>query len=288
MSTPSRILDRRYQRYTGPRKGQAHATWRLVVHSFQRLLGLRRPFKYKIVPILLGLACFAFPLGLIAIAAFVPGGAAFTFGYAQLFAIISTPIFLFVVITAPNGLITDRNSKSLSLYLASPLSRNTYLLAHAAAVAAVLALVTIGPLLLYFLSLVIQGNGPEGLSGFGTDLGRILLAGAFLAFFYGAITTAAGAFADRPSIAAGAIFIGFALVAGALEPLSRKLESDYIQLLSPGTIDDQLIFRIFDVEPFANLALNVPTWALAAAAGAWIVALSAATWYRYRRLVVSR
>ena len=284
----SRIVDRRYQRYAGPRKGEAHATWRLMIHAFQRLLGLRRPFKYKIVPILLGLACFAFPIGLIAIAVFIPGGGTFTFGYAQLFTIISLPIFLFVVITAPNGLITDRSTKSLSLYLASPLTRSTYLFAQGAAIAAVLALVTIGPLLLYFASTVIQGTGPDGFTAFTSDLAKILLAGSFLAVYYTAITMVAGALAERPSIAAGAIFIGVLALSAVTEALAEQFDTDLIRLVAIGDLDDQIVFRIFDFSAFDTLAFDLPTLTIVAAALGWAVAFFAATWWRYNRLVISR
>ena len=284
----SRIVDRRYQRYAGPRKGQAHATWRLTIHAIQRLLGLRRPFKYKIVPILLALGCFAFPIGLIAIAVFVPGGGVFTFTYAQIFTFIGLPIFLFVVITAPNGLITDRSSKSLSLYLASPLTRNTYLLAQGAAIAAVLTVVTVGPLLLYFLATVIQGTGPDGLAGFGSDLGKILLAGVFLALYYAGVTMVAGAFAERPSIAAGAIFIGIAALSAVTEPLARRFDSDLIELASIGDLPDHVVFRIFGSVPPTELPLDLSTPLLTAAAVAWALVFFAATWWRYDRLVISR
>ena len=45
-------------------------------------------------------------------------------------------------------LCTDRRTGLLGLYFASPLDRNTYLVSKAAAVAAVLSIVTTGPLLL--------------------------------------------------------------------------------------------------------------------------------------------
>ena len=284
----SRIVDRRYQRYTGPRKGEAHATSRLTIHAFQRLLGLRRPFKYKIVPILLGLGCFALPIGLIAIAVFVPGGGVFTFDYAQIYTFISLPIFLFVVITAPNGLITDRSTKSLSLYLASPLTRNTYLLAQGAAIAFVLMVVTVGPQLLYFLATVIQGNGPDGITGFSSDLAQILLAGIFLAVYFAAVTMVAGAFAERPSIAAGAIFITFTAVSGVVEALSRRFDSALIQLLSIGDLPDHVVYRIFDAVPPTDLPLDLSTLTIVGASLAWAVLFFAAAWWRYNRLVISR
>ncbi len=121
-------------------------------------------------------------------------------------------MFIFVAITAPTGLIVDRKQKSLSLYLASPLTRNTYLLAHAAAVAAVLFIVTAGPLLLYFVSLVVQGTGPDGLTGFGSDLWRILATGIGASLLLAAVALVVGALAERPSIAASSIFVGLTVM----------------------------------------------------------------------------
>jgi hypothetical protein len=285
----SRILDRRYQRYAGPRKGEVHATWRLTIHAFQRLLGLRRPFKYKIVPILLALGCFAFPLGLIFIAAFIPGGNQFSFSYGQLFQIISLPIFLFVVITGPNGLITDRSTKSLSLYLASPLTRNSYLGAHGAAVFGVLSVVTVGPALMYFLSTVIQGTGPDGFVGAMSILGKILLAGGFLSLFYGAITMVAGALAERPGVAAGAIFLGFTGLDLLGFALAEQLDNGFLRLLSVGDIPDQIVATIFD-NGFVQetLRFDVSTTVVVAGGLVWIGLALGLTWRRYQKLVISR
>jgi len=259
------------------------------VHVFQRLLGVRRPFRYKIVPLLLALTCFLFPLGLIAMAAFLPGGASFvTFSYPQLFDVISLPIFIFIAITAPVALIADRKQKSLSLYLASPLSRNTYLLAHAAAIAAVLALVTVGPLLLYFISQVIQGTGPDGLSGFASELWRILVAGGGVALISAAIALVVGALAERPSIAASAIFIGISVMSALITGGAERLDNQYIRLLDVGNLGDQLVLHVFDSDPGFGIKFGVGSVAIAAGMAGWITVFSAVTWWRYRRLVVSR
>lgn len=284
----SRILDRRYQQYTGPRKGPGHATWRLSVHVFQRLMGLRRPVRYKIVPLLLALACFIFPLGLIALAAFIPGGSSFTFSYAQMYEVISLPVFIFIAITAPTSLIADRKQKSLSLYLASPLSRNTYLLAHAAAVAAVVFVVTAGPLLLYFISLVVQGTGPDGLTGFGSDLWRILASGIGISVLSAAIAMVVGALAERPSIAASTIFIGLTVLSALTTGAAEQLDSQAVRLLSVGDLDNQLILQIFDHDPGFGIKFGLGAATIVGAIVAWTAICVAITWWRYRRLVVSR
>ena len=50
----------------------------------------------------------------------------------------------------------------LGIYLASPLNRDTYLLAKGLAVAATLSIVCIGPPLLMLVANVLQSQGPTG------------------------------------------------------------------------------------------------------------------------------
>ncbi len=54
----------------------------------------------------------------------------------------------------------------LGLYLASPLDRDTYLLAKATAVGLVLSLVTLGPPLFMLIARTVAGVGPDGFSAF--------------------------------------------------------------------------------------------------------------------------
>jgi len=50
--TDARILGTGYRSYSGPRLGPRHAVWTLSRHSFERIMGLRRPARYKVLPIL--------------------------------------------------------------------------------------------------------------------------------------------------------------------------------------------------------------------------------------------
>src|SRR4029079_7644811 len=75
-------------------------------------------------------------------------------------------ILIFVAFVAPEVLCTDRRNGMLGLYLASPLNRNTYLIAKALAVTGILALVTVGPPLLYLIGLTLNDRGPSGFGGF--------------------------------------------------------------------------------------------------------------------------
>lgn len=289
-ATGARILDRRYQRYTGPRKGQGHAVRRLTLHAFQRLLGLRRPGKYKIVPFLIGILCYLPTVAFIGIAALIPITAE-AISYAQLFGIIATLVGLFIITTGPGGLIADRNSKSLSLYLASPLDRNTYLLAHFAALVATIALVTVGPPLLYLVGSIFQGVGPDGVTGAASTAGKILLAGGSLAVFFTAATMAVASISNRAAQAGVLLFLALsvpdALVGAAL---LNSDAPDALLLLAPGTLPDELVRRIFGTEglPQSPISFDLATPLVVLGTAAWGIAALALCWYRYHRLDISR
>jgi len=289
-SSGARILDRRYQRYTGPRKGQSHAIRRLALHAFQRFLGLRRPGKYKIVPFAIGIICYLPTIVFIGLAALVPIDNEFV-SYAQLFGIIGAVVGLFVVTTGPGGLIADRNSKSLSLYLASPLNRNTYLLAHFVALAGTLALVTVGPTLLYLIGSVLQGIGPDGVGGFASAAGKILLAGGSIATYFTAATMAVAAISNRAAQAGVILFLALsvpdALVGAAL---LNSNAPDALLLLAPGTLPDELVRRIFGSDGVVQgpISFDLATPWVALGTLAWALVALAVVWYRYHRLDISR
>lgn len=290
-TTGARILDRRYQRYTGPRKGQGHAIRRLTLHAFQRFLGLRRPGKYKIVPFLIGILCYVPTVVFIGMAVLLPINDSAFISYAQLYGIISALIGLFIITTGPGGLIADRNSKSLSLYLASPLDRNTYLLAHFAALVGTLALVTLGPALLYLIASVIQGIGPDGVASVASTAAKILLAGGALAAFFTAMTMAVASIANRAAQAGVILFLVLsvpdALVGAAL---LNSDAPDALLLLAPGTLPDELVRRIFGSEGVIQgpISFDLATPLVALGTAAWAVAALAFVWYRYHRLDISR
>lgn len=288
-STGARILDRRYQRYTGPRKGQAHAVRRLTLHAFQRLLGLRRPAKYKIVPFAIGALCYLPSIAFIGISALLPQAEA-VFSYGQLFGIISGLVGLFLITTAPGGLIADRSSKSLSLYLASPLDRNTYLLSHFMALVGTISLVTVGPPLLYLIGTAFQGLGPDGIVGLLATAGKIVLAGGMLATYFTALVMAVASIANKAVQAGVMLFLFFqipeALVAAALFSSGAP---DALLLASPGTLPEELVRRIFGADGVPSpISFDLATPFIIMGLLAWGAAALAVVWYRYHRMDISR
>ena len=159
----ARILETGYRRYTGVRQGTAHSVRSLIAHTLRRILGLRRAARWKILPYLA--IAFAYLPAIVFVGVMALIRAAGTGGdladqfvppYFGYYAVISLAIQLFVAFVAPEALCPDRRARVLSLYLASPLSRMTYVLAKALSVAIVIATVTIGPVLLMLIGRVVQ------------------------------------------------------------------------------------------------------------------------------------
>ena len=107
----------------------------------------------------------------IGIAAFLPRGDELGLeSSADYYGFITGALFLFAAFVAPEAVCTDRRSGMLGLYLASPLSRDTYLVAKAAAIAAVLGTMTLGPPILMLIAYTLADAGPDGVTGWLTEL----------------------------------------------------------------------------------------------------------------------
>ena len=131
--------------------------------SVQRALGLRRRFRYKVLPLVVAVIAYVPAIVFVGVAALVPDQIADEVVplYGDYYGFVTAAILLFVAFVVPEVLCTDRQTGMLGLYLASPLTRDTYLAMKAAAVTSVLTVVTLGPplLLLVGYSLLDQGPG---------------------------------------------------------------------------------------------------------------------------------
>ena len=157
----ARIFDRGYRRYDGERRGVRGAFFTLYLATLQRILGLRRGAKAKILPVL--------TIGIAYLPAIVVIGISVMFpkrldrilpDYYEYYGTVITAILLFVAFVAPEALCPDRRYKILGVYLSSPLSRLSYVVAKFAAVFTVLCAVTLGPVLLLLIGKSFLDAGP--------------------------------------------------------------------------------------------------------------------------------
>ncbi len=288
----ARIADQGYRHYDGPRLGPDHAMRSVVAHTLRRILGLRRPARAKILPVLT--IVFSYLPAVVFVGVIALFG---RFGaqddarrvvpkYGDYYGFVLSAIVLFVTLVAPEALCPDRRSRLLSLYLASPLTRMTYLLSKAAAIFIVLSVVTIGPPLLLLAGLTLQGSGPDGVGGVLEVLARILVSGVMLAALFTAVSTAVASLTDRRAVAAAATLLllaGTGTVAGTIHFGLHGPAGALVLSLTTGPFE--LIRRIYGQ---TSTIPELSTAGLAASVVAWTLLGAAVTVWRYQQLQVTR
>ena len=291
--TDARIYEQGYRRYDGPRLGAGAAVRSVWKHTVQRVLGLRRSARHKVLPFLAISLAYLPAIAFIGILALIPTDADqardLAPTYSQYYGFVTAAIVLFIVFSAPEALCPDRRNRSMSLYLASPLTRDTYLLAKALAVFTVLCLVTIGPLLLLLIGYVLQTNGPDGPLGVLAQLARILGAGVSVAAFGTAFALALASLTDRKGLATGGALIvlfGTHIVAGVLA-FGLKL-SDSATMLSLFIAPFEVAARILDAPTGRTAATFTPNITVFLAALPWTALFSIVVYLRYATLKVTR
>lgn len=206
----ARIIDRGYRRYSGPRTGTRGALRTVWIQAMQRALGLRRSAWAKILPFGAILISYVPAIVFVGVVALVPDEDLVGLElptYGQYFTFIQAAVALFVAFVAPEVLCPDRRTGMLGIYLASPLDRDSYLLAKAAAVATILAAVTIGPPLLMLIAFIIQGSGPDGPVAVLQTLGRIVAAGGLITILYTTVSMAVASLTDRKAVATAGMLL---------------------------------------------------------------------------------
>jgi len=292
----ARILETGYRRYGGQRLGTRHAVWALARHSFERIMGLRRPARYKVLPILTVVIAYLPAIAFIGITALIPratrAGAELTarLDPSAYYPYVTAALILFATLAAPEALCPDKRSRFLGIYLASPLTRTTYLLAKAAAVGTAVLLVTFGPPLLLLVGEALQNAGPRGFPAFIETLGQTLLAGTALAVMFTALSLAVPSLTDRRALAsAGSLLVvlGSGAITGILS-FGLRLGDGWL-LLGLNRLPFELTDRIFDRHGLPTPSTTpLPTWAvICASIGATSLA-AAVTWQRVVRSQVSR
>lgn len=209
----ARIIDRGYRAYRGPRTGVRGAMVTVWRQSVQRALGIRRSAWAKVLPLASVGISYVPAIVFIGVVALFPdageveGGDLVLPTYGQYFPFVQAAVLLFVSFVGPEVLCTDRRTGMLGVYLASPLSRGTYLGAKALATFSVIALITIGPPLLMLIAYVLQGVGPDGPAGVAASFARIIGAGVLLALLYTAVGLGVSSLTDRKAFATAALLL---------------------------------------------------------------------------------
>jgi ABC-2 type transport system permease protein len=284
----ARIVDQGYRRYDGPRLGARGAQRALFIASLQRAVGLRRRFRHKVVPLLVTIMAYLPAAVFVGVAALVPEELADEVApeYGDYYGFVTSAILLFVAAVVPEVMCGDRRSGMLGLYLAAPLTRDSYLAMKAAAVVTVISVVTLGPPVLLLIGYSFVDLGP----GWPTDglvlLGRIVAAAAAVAVWYTALGLVVSSLTDRRAFASAGIVLAALVSASAVGALVDGAElTPWLRLVDVFNLPFEVVRRIYGEEgeyPELGTAALMATF-VALVAGAAVFVRQ-----QYQRLVVTK
>jgi ABC-2 type transport system permease protein len=290
----ARIFESGYRPYRGARLGVRHSVLTLARHTTERIMGLNRPARYKVLPFLVVAIAYLPAIAFLGIVAVIPNGVTRFLRVVpspgRYYSFITAAILLFAAFAAPEALCPDKRSKFLGVYLASPLNRSTYLLAKAIAVVGVLLLVTLGPPLLLLIGLSLQNDGPRGFANFVGTTAQIFAAGIALSILLGAISLAIPSLTDRRGFASAGtvlLLIGSGAIAGIL--VNGLGAPQNLLALSLARLPFDLALRIFTVPGLPTPSgTPIPTYVVVLASVAFAMAAAALAWWRVVRTEVTK
>ncbi|MGE0879236.1 MAG: ABC transporter permease [Acidimicrobiia bacterium] len=288
-SVDARIVDRGYRAYDGPRLGARGAMRSAIRHTERRVMGIRRPARAKVLPVLSAVIAYVPAIVFVGVAALITDKSArrsFIPTYGEYYGYIASALMLFTAFVAPDALCPDRKTGLLGMYLAAPLTRARYVVAKVIAVARLLAIACVGPPLLMLVAFILQGLGPDGPGDIAILLVRILVAGLTLTGVYAAVSLGISSLTDRKAFASAGVIL-LLLITGAITGTlvgGLKLP-DWILVFNLSGSPFQLVLRIYGQRGDIPA---VGTWALVAANLGWVVAGFGTLVWRYSRLEVTK
>jgi ABC-2 type transport system permease protein len=261
----ARILDRGYQHYAGTRHGPGVSFWAIMSGTMKRSLGFKRPGSAKILPFALVLLSMTPAIIALGIRVIIPANNLRSRPLDQLvlypdyLQLLSTELLLMAALAAPEALCPDRRQRVLSLYYASPVRPLLYLLAQAAAVLAVMLLITLLPPLFLWAGNVGLADSPGAYLKDHLDVAfRLVACGVLLAAFYGGIGLAVSSLTERKGYAAGAIVGGSFILAAATSIIRNRVHdawAKYAVLLDPINLPRRA-FRWILGSPVRDIGIN--------------------------------
>lgn len=280
----ARILDRGYRKFEGTRAGVGGAVRSLVWHTVRSILGLGRKGRHKVFPVIVIVVAFIPALAFLAIAILIGDiGEATRPAYWEFFGFSITAALLFTALVAPEAIVRDRRDGMYSLYLSTPLTRPTYLLAKVIAVLGTLSIIVVGPAMLAFLGYTVQSLGPDGFGNWLWVAVRIGAGGLLIGMVYTAVSLAAASVTDRRAFASVSVILlmlGLSIAVGVMVEAAEM--SANLRLLDPLSTPLELPARLFGDR--TDEYRSVSTLAVIGANAAWFFSGAGVVAARYRKL----
>jgi len=285
----ARILDRGYRPYDGERGGPLNAIRTVAIQDFRSVLGIGRSAKSKILPLVCAIIAFLPAVVFVGFAVLFSGllEPDEVASYAGYYTFIISALALFTALVAPEVLTGDRRTGMIGLYLSTPLTRTTYLVAKVIAVAMTLAIVTIGPPLLLLIGYTFENAGPDGFLEWLKVFGRIIVSGVAVSAVFAGVSLAFSSMTDRRSLAAAGVIAALVVSAAVTSALVDAADmSESIHLLNLLVVPFELVSRIYGENDGPLSTLETAPVVLANLA--WITLGLGLTWWRYQRIEVTR
>ena len=288
MST-AEIFDRGYRKFDGERAGLGQAVRSVSWHTIRSILGIGRKGRHKVFPIIISVIAFLPSVGFLALAVLIGDllEGELQPEYWELFGLPIVAVVLFATLVAPEALVRDRRDGMLRLYLSTPLTKPTYLVAKFIAVMSTMAIVVAGPVLLFLVGNTIQSLGPDGFGEWIEVLVKVVLSSLIIVLFMTSVSLAASSLTDRrafASVAVLGVIIGVSIVVNIA--VERIGVSRNLLVLDPFAVSLETAARIFgNVSPeFTEAGDDVPTWMVYSGTAGWILVGLGILTDRYRRL----
>ncbi|MPZ96974.1 MAG: ABC transporter permease [Propionibacteriales bacterium] len=249
------IHDIGYRPYSGPRLRESAVARSLFITGLRNCFGLGRSGKSKVLPMLL-LAIMLLP-ALILVGVLVQARTALNLD-SQILPYSAYPTTLLLIITvfvaaqAPTLISRDLRFRTITLYLARPLRRSTYVLVRVASLTAAVFLLVVSPLLLLYVG----GLLAELPVGAETKDFAVAVVGAFLlAAVLAGLAALVSAVTTRRGLAVTAVIVVLLVsytVVVSVQGIATEFDNDTVAELagvfSPYTLVDGLQVWLFDTD----------------------------------------
>lgn len=248
------IHDIGYRPYAGPRLGEAGIAWSMFITGLRHCFGLGRSARSKVLPMgLLGLMLLPalILVGVLVQARDLLGLDEHLVPYSTYPITVQLLISVFVASQAPALISRDLRFGTITLYLARPSRRSTYVLVRLASLTAATFLLISAPLLLMYLGGLLADLpiGRETRLFLGAELGALLLAACLsgLAALVAALTTRRGLAVAAVIVVLLVTYTVVSTVQGIAQGTQNPGVGEVAGIFSPYTLVQGLQVLLLDV-----------------------------------------